>query len=59
MSVESKTEIRAPKRSWGVRKQSITSILVYKDWMYCAGAQVEGSALKVFIEEIRPLKDIR
>ncbi|KAF8719996.1 hypothetical protein HU200_024766 [Digitaria exilis] len=54
MSVESKTEIRAPKRSWGVRKQSITSILVYKDWMYCAGAQVEGSALKDWKKRSKP-----
>jgi hypothetical protein len=50
MSVESKIEIRAPDRSWRIRKKSISAIVVYKDWMYCAGAQVEGSALKVLIK---------
>ena len=49
MSVESKIEIMAPKRSWRIRRKSISAIVVYKDWMYCAGAQVEGSALKVLI----------
>ena len=49
MSVESKIEIRAPKRSWWIGKNSISAIVVYKDWMYCVGAQVEGSALKVLI----------
>ncbi|CAL4900306.1 unnamed protein product [Urochloa decumbens] len=54
MSVESKTEVRAPKRSWRIRKQSISSIVIYKDWMYCAGAQVEGSALKDWKKRCKP-----
>lgn len=47
VSVESKIEIRAPTRSWRISKQPISSIVVYKDSMYCAGSQVEGSAMKV------------
>ncbi|RLM99524.1 hypothetical protein C2845_PM06G24080 [Panicum miliaceum] len=54
MSVESKIEIRAPNRSWRIRKKSISAIVVYKDWMYCAGAQVEGSALKDWKKRCRP-----
>ncbi|WVZ98217.1 hypothetical protein U9M48_043685, partial [Paspalum notatum var. saurae] len=54
MSTESKIEIKAPKRSWTIRKQCISSIVVYKDWMYCAGAQVEGSALKDWKKRCQP-----
>ncbi|XP_062179988.1 putative E3 ubiquitin-protein ligase LIN-1 isoform X2 [Phragmites australis] len=53
-SVESKIEIRAPTKSWRIRKQSISSIVVYKDWMYCAGAQVEGSTLKDWKKRCKP-----
>lgn len=54
MSVESKIEIRAPKRRWRIRKQSISAIVVYKDLLYCAGAQVEGSALKDWKKRCKP-----
>ncbi|KAL6844988.1 hypothetical protein ACP4OV_025161 [Aristida adscensionis] len=54
VSIESKTEIRPPTRSWRIRKQPISSIAVYKDWMYCAGAQVEGSALKDWKKQCKP-----
>ncbi|TVU19025.1 hypothetical protein EJB05_35150, partial [Eragrostis curvula] len=54
VSFESKAEIRAPKRSWRIRKQSISSIVVYKDWMYCAGTQVEGSTLKDWKKRCKP-----
>jgi hypothetical protein len=50
VSVESKIEIRTPTRSWRISKQSISSIVVYKDWMYCAGSQVDGSAMKVMVK---------
>jgi hypothetical protein len=51
VSVESNSAmIRIPRGGWMVRKQSISSIVVYRDWMYCAGAQVEGSALKVIMK---------
>ncbi|CAD6272474.1 unnamed protein product [Miscanthus lutarioriparius] len=54
VSVESNIEIRAPRRSWMISKQSISSIVVYRDWMYCAGAQVEGSALKDWKKQCKP-----
>ncbi|XP_051203813.1 putative E3 ubiquitin-protein ligase LIN-1 isoform X1 [Lolium perenne] len=54
VSVESKIEIRAPTRSWRISKQSISSIVVYKDWMYCAGSQVEGSAMKDWKKRCKP-----
>jgi hypothetical protein len=56
VSFESKIEIRSPKKSWRIRKQSISSIVLYKDWMYCAGTQVEGSTLKVLIKVDLALK---
>jgi hypothetical protein len=56
VSFESKIEIRSPKKSWRIRKQSISSIVLYKDWMYCAGTQVEGSALEVLIKVDLALK---
>ncbi|XP_072996839.1 putative E3 ubiquitin-protein ligase LIN-1 isoform X2 [Typha latifolia] len=40
-----KTEIKAATRSW-MQKQSINSIMVHKDWVYCAGSAVEGSSSK-------------
>ncbi|CAM0955871.1 unnamed protein product [Alopecurus aequalis] len=55
VSVESKIEIRTPTRSWRISKQSIGSILVYKDWMYCAaGSQVEGSSMKDWKKRCKP-----
>ncbi|VAH18470.1 unnamed protein product [Triticum turgidum subsp. durum] len=54
VSVESKIEIRAPTRSWRISKQPISSIVVYKDWMYCAGSQVEGSAMKDWKKRCKP-----
>ncbi|KAJ4775867.1 Transducin/WD40 repeat-like superfamily protein [Rhynchospora pubera] len=39
-------EIRAPDKSWKLRKQPVNSIVVYKDWMYCAGSSVQGSSFK-------------
>ncbi|CAD6272781.1 unnamed protein product [Miscanthus lutarioriparius] len=54
VSVESNIEIRAPRRSWMISKQFISSIVVYRDWMYCAGAQVEGSALKDWKKRCKP-----
>ncbi|XP_066368349.1 putative E3 ubiquitin-protein ligase LIN-1 isoform X3 [Miscanthus floridulus] len=54
VSVESNIEIRAPRRSWMISKQSISSIVVYRDWMYCASAQVEGSALKDWKKRCKP-----
>uniref|UniRef100_A0A0E0DQI3 Uncharacterized protein n=1 Tax=Oryza meridionalis TaxID=40149 RepID=A0A0E0DQI3_9ORYZ len=54
VAVGSKIEIRAPIRSWRIRKQPISSIVVYKDWMYCAGTQVEGSAIKDWKKRCKP-----
>ncbi|AQK85230.1 Transducin/WD40 repeat-like superfamily protein [Zea mays] len=55
VSVESNSAmIRIPRGGWMVRKQSISSIVVYRDWMYCAGAQVEGSALKDWKKRCKP-----
>lgn len=40
-------EIRAPKTCWKMRRTPINSICVYKDWLYSAGAKIEGSNAKV------------
>jgi len=44
-----KIEIRAPQNSWRQKNKPINSIVVYKGWIYCAGAVVEGSTTKVCI----------
>lgn len=54
VSVESRIEIRMPTRSWRISKQPISSIVVYRDWMYCAGSQVEGSAMKDWRRRCKP-----
>ncbi|KAL5202290.1 hypothetical protein ABZP36_013242 [Zizania latifolia] len=54
VTIGSKIEIRAPTRSWRIRKQAISSIAVYKDWMYCAGSQVEGSTIKDWKKRSKP-----
>lgn len=41
-----KTEMRAPASSWRMQNKPINSILVYKGWIYCAGAIIEGSSMK-------------
>jgi hypothetical protein len=51
VTVNNSIEIRAPEKSWKLRKQPINSIVVYKDWMYCAGNSVQGSSFKVLLHE--------
>lgn len=43
-------EIKATERSWWMQKQPINSIVLYKDWIYCASDTVEGSNFKVCIK---------
>lgn len=40
-------EIRVPAKSWKRPKRPINSIVTYKDWLYVASVNVEGSKLKV------------
>ena len=46
---DNKTEIRPPTKSWRLQNKPINSILIYNGWVYCAGAVVEGSSIKVCI----------
>ncbi|GFQ05909.1 putative E3 ubiquitin-protein ligase lin-1 [Phtheirospermum japonicum] len=38
-------EIKAPLKSW-MQNKPISSVAVYKDWLYCASLIVEGSKMK-------------
>ncbi|KAG1338712.1 putative E3 ubiquitin-protein ligase LIN-1 [Cocos nucifera] len=49
-----KTEIRPPTKSWRMQNKPINSILVYKGWVYCAGAVVEGSSIKEWRKRCQP-----
>lgn len=49
-----KTEIRPPTNSWRMLNKPITSVLVYKDWIYCAGSNVEGSSIKEWRRRSKP-----
>ncbi|KAJ0979798.1 hypothetical protein J5N97_015272 [Dioscorea zingiberensis] len=49
-----KTEIRAPTNSWRMLNKPINSVLVYKDWIYCAGSNVEGSSIKEWRRRSKP-----
>ncbi|KAJ3676134.1 hypothetical protein LUZ60_003546 [Juncus effusus] len=46
MVVNNCIEIRAPDKTWKLRKSPINSIVIYKDSMYCAGSTVNGSNFK-------------
>lgn len=41
-------EIKAPSKSW-MQTKPISTISMYKDWLYCANLVVEGSKLKVIM----------
>nr|XP_009411673.2 PREDICTED: putative E3 ubiquitin-protein ligase LIN-1 [Musa acuminata subsp. malaccensis] len=49
-----KTLIRAPAYSWRIQKKPVNSIKLYKDWVYSAGAVVEGSCLKDWRKHRQP-----
>lgn len=40
-------EIKVPAKGWKRQHKPINSIVAYKDWLYVASANVEGSKLKV------------
>lgn len=40
-------EIKAPTKGWRIQNKPINSIIVFKDWLYCASSIVEGSKVKV------------
>ncbi|GFP94685.1 putative E3 ubiquitin-protein ligase lin [Phtheirospermum japonicum] len=39
-------EIKVPLKSW-MQNKPISSVAIYKDWLYCASLIVEGSKMKV------------
>lgn len=49
-----KIEIRAPQNSWRRKNKPISSIIVYKGWVYCAGAAIEGSSLREWRRHKKP-----
>ncbi|XAR57073.1 [Myosin heavy-chain] kinase [Bertholletia excelsa] len=51
-------EMRAPSRSWRIQSRSINLIAAYKDWLYTAGAVVEGSHIKEWRRQSKPQMSI-
>ncbi|WOL10325.1 E3 ubiquitin-protein ligase [Canna indica] len=49
-----KTTIKAPASGWRMQKKPINSIKLYKDWVYNAGAVVEGSCMKDWRKRRQP-----
>ncbi|XP_019158992.1 PREDICTED: putative E3 ubiquitin-protein ligase LIN-1 isoform X2 [Ipomoea nil] len=47
-------EIKAPSNRWRWRNKTVNSIFVYKDWLYCAIANVEGSHIKEWKRNNKP-----
>nr|GMD29913.1 putative E3 ubiquitin-protein ligase LIN-1 isoform X1 [Ipomoea batatas] len=47
-------EIKAPSNRWRWRNKAVNSIFVYKDWLYCAIANVEGSHIKEWKRNNKP-----
>ncbi|KAJ8766769.1 hypothetical protein K2173_007836 [Erythroxylum novogranatense] len=39
-------EIRPPTKSWSMQSKPVNSIVVYKDWIYSASSNVEGSKVQ-------------
>ncbi|XP_020570804.1 putative E3 ubiquitin-protein ligase LIN-1 isoform X2 [Phalaenopsis equestris] len=56
---ENEVEIRAPTTSWKKQRTPIHAICVYKDWVYCAGASIEGSNAKDWRRRRQPLISIK
>ncbi|KAG2721433.1 hypothetical protein I3760_02G082600 [Carya illinoinensis] len=53
-----KHEIKARAKGWKSKKKPVNSIVAYKDWLYCAGATVEGSSFKEWRRECKPQMSI-
>ncbi|CAA0817506.1 Transducin/WD40 repeat-like superfamily protein [Striga hermonthica] len=46
-------EIKAPLKSW-MQTKPISSVAIYKDWLYCASSAVEGSKIKEWRRSNKP-----
>jgi len=42
-------EIKPPTRSWRKQSKPINAVVAYRDWLYSANKQVEGTTFKVRI----------
>ncbi|CAK9138979.1 unnamed protein product [Ilex paraguariensis] len=51
-------EIKAPLKIWRMQSRPINSIFVYKDYLYSASATVEGSNIKDWRRNSKPLMSI-
>jgi len=42
-------EIKPPTRSWRKKSKPINAVVAYRDWLYSANKQVQGTTFKVRI----------
>ncbi|XP_022760584.1 putative E3 ubiquitin-protein ligase LIN-1 isoform X2 [Durio zibethinus] len=47
-------EIKAPVKKWRMHSKPINSIIVYRDWLYCASSMVEGSNIREWRRNSEP-----
>ncbi|KAA8527444.1 hypothetical protein F0562_034841 [Nyssa sinensis] len=51
-------EIKAPSKSWRMKSKFINSLVMYKDWLYSASANVEGSNIREWRRKSKPQMSI-
>ncbi|XVE82157.1 hypothetical protein DITRI_Ditri15bG0124200 [Diplodiscus trichospermus] len=47
-------EIKAPVKKWRMHSKPINSIVMYRDWLYCASSTVEGSNIREWRRNTEP-----
>ncbi|XVF62574.1 hypothetical protein PTKIN_Ptkin09bG0019300 [Pterospermum kingtungense] len=47
-------EIKAPVKKWRMHSKPINSIIMYRDWLYCASSMVEGSNIREWRRNSEP-----
>ncbi|XVF28298.1 hypothetical protein REPUB_Repub15cG0018100 [Reevesia pubescens] len=47
-------EIKGPVKKWRMHSKSINSIIMYRDWLYCASSMVEGSNIREWRRNSEP-----
>ncbi|XVF38737.1 hypothetical protein REPUB_Repub20aG0127400 [Reevesia pubescens] len=47
-------EIKAPVNKWRMHRKPINSIIMYRDWLYCASSMIEGSNIREWRRNSEP-----
>lgn len=52
-------ELKGSAKKWMMQSKPINSLVVYKDWLYCAGVVIEGAKTKDWRRNIKPEVSIK